>query len=29
MCYNNKVLEKRKKLYKYIKKNVIIFHCVK
>ncbi|WP_110473305.1 DNA polymerase III subunit delta [Candidatus Karelsulcia muelleri] len=29
ICYNNKVLEKRKKLYKYIKKNGIIFNCVK
>ncbi|WGS82373.1 MAG: hypothetical protein CA917_01420 [Candidatus Karelsulcia muelleri] len=29
ICYNNKVLDKRKKLYKYIKKNGIIFNCVK
>ncbi|XMD31979.1 MAG: DNA polymerase III subunit delta [Candidatus Karelsulcia muelleri] len=29
ICYNNKVLEKRKKLYKYIKKNGRIFNCVK
>lgn len=29
ICYNNKVIDKRKKLYKYIKKNGIIFNCVK
>ncbi|MFP3037203.1 MAG: DNA polymerase III subunit delta [Candidatus Karelsulcia muelleri] len=29
ICYNNKVLDKRKKLYKYIKKNGTIFNCVK
>ncbi|WP_110496037.1 DNA polymerase III subunit delta [Candidatus Karelsulcia muelleri] len=29
ICYNNKVLDKRKKLYKYIKKNGIIFNCGK
>ncbi|ACU52967.1 putative DNA polymerase III, delta subunit [Candidatus Sulcia muelleri SMDSEM] len=29
ICYNNKVLDKRKKLYKYIKKNGIILNCVK